>query len=68
MYKECKQACNFDPLRAVIGVENGPGKMKVNYSESTRYIELVGSHFNADGGSNLNAELQTGMESRKTAG
>ena len=34
------QACKFDPLQAVIGVEKGPGKMKVSYSQSTRYIEL----------------------------
>ena len=42
----------------VIGVENGSGKMKVSFSQSIRYIEFSGSPFNADGGSNLDADFQ----------
>ena len=36
--------------------------MKVSYCQSIRYIELGGSHFNADGGSNRNADLQLWLD------
>jgi hypothetical protein len=52
----CKQACKFDPLPVIIGVEKLAGKMKVSFSQSIRYIELSGSPFNADGESNLDAD------------